>query len=192
MVARYYVQQEADGSWTPVYQDDAGNYHRLGTGSYANQSDAEQAVNAAQGQGTGASSAPAYDQSGSLSSMSVSDQAHFDEQIRQYNASLAEQQRQYNETLAMQRRQYEEAIRQYNANLAEQQRQHNNSMAQSLIQGAINLSGPRDWIKYTKYTTGGQNIFDRLMGNQPAPAFGVSGYSEPQTLAAIMKDLGLA
>ena len=42
----------------------------------------------------------------------------YEEDVRQYNASLKEQQRQYNQTYALQQKQFEEEKRQFNASLA--------------------------------------------------------------------------
>jgi hypothetical protein len=81
--------------------------------------------------------------------------------------------------------QFDEMKRQF------QQGQYTN-LAQSLLSGAASLRGPEDWLKYAQYTTGGQNLFQRLWGNAAAPDFGVSGYSAPATIDSILRDLGLS
>ena len=46
-----------------------------------------------------------------------SDQRAYDEQVRQYDTSLAEQQRQYDTSMAEQQRQFDESVRQFNESL---------------------------------------------------------------------------
>jgi hypothetical protein len=65
-------------------------------------------------------------------------------------------------------------------------------LAQALLGGAASLRGPYDWLKYAQYTTGGQDIFNRLWGSGVAPAFGApTGFTEPVTIDKVLADLGL-
>jgi len=171
-MARYFVQQEADGSWTPVYQDDSGTYYRIGSSGFATQGEAEQAAGAAQN-ASGATN-NGYDWAGYNKSQAASKQAAFDEEKRQYDTT---------NTL-------------YRDQLAENARQSNQSTAAGLASTALSkasdLGGqPKDWINYANYTNGVKNVFNTLYGDKAAQAFGVSGYSQPKTVQDIMKDLGL-
>ena len=107
-------------------------------------------------------------------SLPDTNQQFFDWDKEQYNRTLAEQQRQFNAQQEMQgKAQY-------------------SSLAQSLLGGAASLRGPRDWLKYAGYTTGGRDIINRLYGSEPAPAFGApTGVSKPATMGDILSKLGL-
>lgn len=71
-------------------------------------------------------------------------------------------------------------------------RQQYGDLAQSLLAGASSLRGPADWQRYAQYTSGGQDIFNRLFGSASAPSFGApTGFSEPMTIQRLLQDLGL-
>lgn len=77
-------------------------------------------------------------------------------------------------------------------NLAQQDKSLWAQLLQGLLGTGASLTGPADWLKYAQYTTGGQNILDRLWGDAAAPAFGApTGFSETMTLEQLLRDMGL-
>jgi hypothetical protein len=65
------------------------------------------------------------------------------------------------------------------------------NMAQSLLQGAAGLRGPRDWQRYQAYTGGGHALLDQLFGGN-RPAFSApNGDNAPIGIGDILDQLGL-
>jgi len=88
-----------------------------------------------------------------------------------------------------------EAARQFNVNLGESQRQFDTNtytgLANTLLQGAANLRGPRDWTQYAEFLGGGRNLTQQLFGGQPNAAFGApSGLSPAIKVSDVMGNLG--
>jgi hypothetical protein len=81
---------------------------------------------------------------------------------------------------------------QFDANMGFQNKNLQSTLAQSLLAGATSLRGPESWLDYAQYTNGGKNIFERVAGGTPAPAFGApTGYSAPMNMNSLLKSLGL-
>ena len=89
------------------------------------------------------------------------------------------------------------AKEQYGKTFTEDQRQYEKSlyagMAKSLLETAARLHGqPANWPVYAQNVSGGQNVFNRLLGSEPAPRFGApTATSQPMTMAQLLADLGL-
>jgi LysM repeat protein len=108
-------------------------------------------------------------------------QAQLDEQIRQFNQSIALEKDKFKQQQLVDERNY-----------LIQQRDQYIQLGTTLLSTAASLSGPRDWLKYAQYTNGGQGLFTQLFGSTPAPAFGAAtGYSEPNTVQNLLTQLGI-
>lgn len=198
MSTREYGVNNGDGTTTVWGTDDAGNYWPIRTESTA------------QNQGQGSSGGD-FNWPGLWGSVTGSNQAYLDAQISmnnaRVNAQLATSAAQvaeakyefdtaFNNLSAAQKEQFGEMKREFDSTLAEKQREFGIStwsdLAQSLLQGAVSLRGPQDWLSYAQYTNGGKDIFKQLYGDQPAPAFGApTGNSPAANITDILKALGV-
>lgn len=120
-------------------------------------------------------------------SLPESNQMDLDWSKEQYGKSLAENQRQFNQNY----------ITNWQTAQDEQKRQYEKSIYTGLMQSLLGTSAqlhgqPANWLNYANYTTGGQNIFNRLLGSEPAPRYGApGGASQPMTMQQLIADLGL-
>ncbi len=82
-------------------------------------------------------------------------------------------------------------LQQANQKLAEQNAYTN--LITSLMGTAASLKGPRNYMKFQQYTSGGRDLISQLFGSTPRPLFGApSGPIEGQTLQSLLGQLGLA
>jgi hypothetical protein len=201
---RTYTQLNPDGTYSLVTANDDGTYTAQNYG--ADRSGAENAYNASQG-GTPTIGGKSMDQmraelqaagyGGPWDDASV--QATYARTVNGGSAGggTGDWSGLWNSLTGSNQQQFDEQKRQFDVGFGEQKRQFDTNtwsgMAQALLSGAANLRGPEDWLKYAQYTTGGKNIFDRLAGDQAAPAFGApTGNSAPATINTLLRDLGLA
>jgi hypothetical protein len=79
--------------------------------------------------------------------------------------------------------QYESSKQQFSQSLY-------SNLAQSLLQGASQLRGPRNWLSYQQFVGGGRNLTDQLFGDA-RPAFSApGGGGEPIGIGDVLGQLG--
>lgn len=96
---------------------------------------------------------------------------------------------------ALRENQFKQSQLEFDKSFAEGQRQFNQNqytnLAQSLLQGAASLRGPRDWAQYAQFTGGGRNLQQQLFGGEANPAFGGErGQSPSISVGDVMNQLG--
>lgn len=213
-MARTYNQQNPDGSWSQVTQNDNGTYTtvpiapsgyaaaNIPTGSTGaqtyntpngsrtlDQMRSELAAAGYNGAQDDASVIAAYNQT-ALGTSSSTDLTSSAQKMLDAIASGDQQK-------------FDESVREFNANLAEQQRQFNatNALAQTtqygnlasnLLSTAAGLRGPQDYYQYQKYLSGGKDLINTLYGSTPLPSFNAPyGTNTPVSLSGLMQSLGL-
>jgi hypothetical protein len=99
------------------------------------------------------------------------------EAARQFNVTTGENQRQFDITTGENKRQFDTSTY--------------TNLANTLLQGASQLRGPRDWTQYAQFLGGGRNLTNQLFGSQPGAAFGApSGLSPAINVGDVMSNLG--
>lgn len=106
----------------------------------------------------------------------------------QYETDMA--QRKYEFEVQKAQQEYE-----FNKNLVQRQTEFTqtqySNLAQTLLQGAASLRGPRDWMKYAEFTGGGSDLVSQMTGGKPSPAFGGErGPSPAISVGDVMGQLG--
>jgi hypothetical protein len=99
------------------------------------------------------------------------------EAARQFNVTTGENQRQFDITTGENRRQFDTSTY--------------TNLANTLLSGAANLRGPRDWTQYAQFLGGGNSLTNQLFGGQAGAAFGApSGLSPAIRVSDVMGNLG--
>jgi hypothetical protein len=80
---------------------------------------------------------------------------------------------------------FDEAVKEY-------QQTSSTNLATSLLGTASQLQGPADYFKFNQYTSGGRDLWQQLFGSQPRADFSApTGPITPMTLSTLMQSLGM-
>lgn len=124
-------------------------------------------------------------------------QNQFQQSQLEFEQTFKQRQLEFAQNLLQRQREFEQSQLEFDKTFGQRQQEFRQTqytdLAKSLLAGAAQLRGPRDWLQYAKFTGGGQDLYNQLYGSEGNAAFGGERGPSPNIqVGDVMGDLGFA